>query len=73
MLERMPPLALADLKKGDALLISSSRVSNSGDVTALTLLAGVEPLLTAAPRMPGGNVNAGSWNLDIGMPGMPTE
>jgi hypothetical protein len=73
MLERMPPLVLADLKKGDALLISSGRGSNPADVTALTLLAGVEPLLTAAPRMPGGNVNAGSWNLDIGMPGMPTE
>jgi hypothetical protein len=73
MLERMPPLALADLKKGDALLISSSRGSNPADVTALTLLAGVEPMLTAAPRQPGGNVNVGSWNLDIGMPGMPTE
>jgi hypothetical protein len=73
MLERMPPLVLADLKKGDALLISSSRGGNPADVTALTLLAGVEPLLTAAPRLPGGNVNAGSWNLDIGMPGMPTE
>ncbi len=73
MLERMPPLVLADLKKGDALVISSSRGSNPSEVTALTLLAGVEPLLMAAPRMAGGNVNAGSWNLDIGMPGMPTE
>jgi len=73
VLERMPPLVLADLKKGDALVISSSRGNNPSDVTALTLLAGVEPLLTAAPRMPGGNVNAGNWNLDIGMPGMPTE
>jgi hypothetical protein len=73
MLERMPPLVLADLKKGDALLISGSRGSDPAAVTALTLLAGVEPLLTAAPRLPGGNVNAGNWNLDIGMPGMPTE
>ena len=73
MLERMPVLNLADLKKGDALVISSSRGANPSEVNALTLLAGVEPLLSAAPRMPGGNVNVGSWNLDIGMPGMPTE
>lgn len=73
VLERMPPLNLAELKKGDALLISSSRGSDPAAVTALTLLAGAEPLLAAAPRMPGGSFNAGSWNLDIGMPGMPTE
>jgi hypothetical protein len=73
MLERMPPLVLADLKKGDALVISSGRGGNPAEVTALTLLAGVEPLLMAAPRMAGGSVNAGSWNMDIGMPGMPTE
>ena len=73
MLERMPAVTLAELKKGDALVISSSRGNNPAEVTALTLLAGVEPLLSAAPRMAGGNVNAGSWNLDIGMPGMPTE
>ena len=73
MLERMPALNLADLKKGDAVLISSGKGDNPSDVIALTLLAGVEPLLTAAPRMAGGGVNAGSWNLDIGMPGMPGE
>jgi hypothetical protein len=74
MLERMPAFTLADLKKGDALVISSSRGAKTGDVTAFTLLAGVEPLLMAATRVAGGgSVNAGSWNLDISMPGMPTE
>jgi hypothetical protein len=73
VLERMPPLNLADLKKGDALVISSSRGSDPTVVTALTLLAGAEPLLAAVPRMPGGSFNASSWNLDIGMPGMPSE
>ena len=74
MLERMPKLSLAELKKGDALVVSSSKGGNPADVNALTVLAGVEPLLMAATRMPGGgNYNAGTWNLDIGMPGMPTE
>jgi len=74
MLERMPAFTLADLKKGDALVISSNRGVKTGDVNAFTLLSGVEPLLMAATRAAGGgSVNAGSWNLDIGMPGMPTE
>jgi hypothetical protein len=45
MLNRLPPIKLADLKKGDAVML----VSTDGDteVTAITLLAGVEPLLEA--------------------------
>ncbi len=53
MLSRLPNSSLADLQKGDAVMIVSSSgqtsASNSGDVTAITLLAGVEPILTAAP------------------------
>ncbi len=66
MLERMPPLKLEDLKVGDALIISSTNGADPGQVTAITLVAGVEPILTAAP---GGSQRAamlGSWNLDMG-------
>jgi hypothetical protein len=53
MLSRLPNSSLADLQKGDAVMIVSSSgqtsANNSGDVTAITLLAGVEPILTAAP------------------------
>jgi len=45
MLTMLPPIQLADLKKGDAvMLVSTDGVT---DVTAITLLAGVEPLLEA--------------------------
>jgi len=68
MLERMPPLNVAELKKGDALVISGSRGQDPANVMALTMLAGVEPLLAAAPRQAGGAVNIGNWSLDVGMP-----
>jgi hypothetical protein len=49
ILSRMPPATLADLQKGDAVMIVSTEGSASGEVNAITLLAGVEPILTAAP------------------------
>jgi hypothetical protein len=66
MLERMPALTLAELKAGDALIIASTAGTDSGQVTAITLLAGVEPILTATPA---GNrqVMMGAWNLDMNM------
>ncbi|HTR36503.1 MAG TPA: hypothetical protein VMH80_11405 [Bryobacteraceae bacterium] len=67
ILERMPALALADLKKGDAVIVSSSKVSDGSPLTAIAFIAGVEPFLAAAPRT-GGQVNLGSWNLDVGVP-----
>ena len=48
MLSRMPAVALADLHKGDAVLIVATEGSASGS-TAITLLSGVEPILQAAP------------------------
>ncbi len=67
LLERSPQLALADLKKGDALIISSSRGTNGSPMTAFSLVAGVEPFLAAAPRT-AGQVDLGSWSLNVGMP-----
>ena len=37
------------MQKGDAVMIVSTDGGDSGAVTAITLLAGVEPILTAAP------------------------
>ena len=48
MLNRMPAVTLADLHKGDAVLIVATEGSASG-ATAITLLSGVEPILQAAP------------------------
>ncbi|HTZ81862.1 MAG TPA: DUF5666 domain-containing protein [Candidatus Acidoferrales bacterium] len=48
MLNRMPPVTLSDLHKGDAVLIVATEGSASSS-TAITLLSGVEPILQAAP------------------------
>lgn len=48
MLSRMPAVTLADLHKGDAVLIVATEGSAAGS-TAITMLSGVEPILQAAP------------------------
>jgi hypothetical protein len=48
LLARLPSSTLADLQKGEAVMLVSTQAGDSGSVMAITLLAGVEPLLTAA-------------------------
>jgi hypothetical protein len=50
LLSRLPNSTLADLQKGDAVMIVSTEGGDSGTVTAITLLAGVDAILTAAPN-----------------------
>jgi hypothetical protein len=49
LLNRLPNSKLADLQKGDAIVILSTEGDDKGAVTAIQLVAGVEPILTAAP------------------------
>jgi hypothetical protein len=46
MLSRLPAATLADLHKGDAVMIVATEGSANSDPTAITVLSGVEPLLT---------------------------
>ena len=64
MLSRMPAVTVADLKKGDAVMMVSTEGTTSEGVTAITLVAGVEPIL-AAPN--GGQMFLSPWSL--GSPG----
>lgn len=47
MLSRLPAASLSELNKSDAVMIVSTEGATSGGVTAITLLSGVEPILTA--------------------------
>jgi len=70
MLERMPAIKLDELKPGDAIIVSSTEGADPGQVTAITLVAGVEPILSAAPAGSQRAMMLGSWNLDMNMGGM---
>jgi hypothetical protein len=61
MLDSLGRIPLAELKKGDALMISTTQGADAGHATAIMLLAGVEPLLTASPTATRDIM--GGWNL----------
>lgn len=49
LLEQTPPVALADLHKGDAVYVLATEGTPSGGSTVITLVSGIEPILQAAP------------------------
>jgi hypothetical protein len=49
MLARLPASTLGDLQKGEAVMIVSTVGSATLAPVAVTLLGGVEPILTASP------------------------
>jgi hypothetical protein len=59
-LSRAPAIQFADLKKGDAVMVVST--DGASEVTAITLLAGVEPLLEA----PAAQNLLSSWSMGGG-------
>jgi hypothetical protein len=67
MLSRIPSVTLADLQKEDAVMVVATQGSSSGEVTAITLLGGVEPILTASPNGMSAAALFSGWNL--GAPG----
>ena len=66
MLERLPQMQLSEVNKGDALMIASMAGTEAGSIVAITLVAGVEPIFTAAPQ---GNRQQmmGAWSLETNM------
>jgi hypothetical protein len=59
----MPPATLADLQKGEAVMIVSTEGTEAGGVTAIMLVGGVEPIL-AAPA--GAEQTLAPWDLGGG-------
>jgi hypothetical protein len=64
ILERSPAIPLSDLKPKDAIMVSTTMGTDPTRVTAIMLLAGVEPILTAAPNATRDIM--GTWNLSGG-------
>jgi len=68
MLDRFPNITAADLKAGDVIAVSSTRSGNLDRITAIKLLAGVEPFLRAAQMSPG--QGGPRRQLDLNIPGL---
>lgn len=68
ILSHMPAVTLADLHKGDAVMMVATEGSPSTPSTAINLLSGVEPILRAAPNGSEAMMMT-PWSLGGGMPG----
>lgn len=66
MLDRVPAVELADLNKGDAIILLSTVGASPDQLNAITLLAGVEPILTKPGTR---EMSLGGWSLGGGMGG----
>ncbi len=65
MLEHTPALTLGELKPGDALIAVSTKGAKPSEVTAIILLAGVEPILSARPKG-SSELVLPEWNMGAG-------
>lgn len=63
LLSRLPDSKLADLQKGDVVMIVATEGGEAGAITAVTLLAGVDAILTAAPNQSASTLLS-PWSLN---------
>jgi len=73
MFERLPVIALTDLKPGDVIAVSSSKNGSDQKVTAIKVLAGVGPFITAAQAQAaaqGGRGGRGGAQGGFSIPGL---
>jgi Domain of unknown function (DUF5666) len=67
MLERIPTIAISDLKPGDAVVVSGAAAGpDKGRLIASSIIAGVEPIFQSAPPRQGRSL--GDWSLDMEAP-----
>lgn len=63
ILSRIPSVKLEELQKEDAVMIVAMPGASGNEVTAVTLLGGVEPILTASPDGMSAAALFSGWNL----------
>jgi hypothetical protein len=66
VLKRMPAVTLTDLQKGDAVMIVATQGTANTQPTAITLLSGVDPILSASPNGNRAAMLLSPWNLGGG-------
>jgi hypothetical protein len=63
MLSRMPTISISDLQKGDAVMLVATEGTSTSAPNTITLLTGVDPILTAAPSTAVAATILSPWNL----------
>ena len=58
---RLPAVTISDLQKDEAVMIDSTPGTGGAEVAAITLLSGVEPIITASPSNAAALLNG--WNF----------
>ena len=66
IIDNLPAATLADLKPGEMILLSSSASADPTRVTAITLVAGVEPIFTMLQAMQARQAGAANRPLNLG-------
>ena len=70
LLDQQPTITLADLKAGEPIVVSGAAADDMSKMAATAVVAGVDPILRAAPQNGpdplGGNWNLGGGGGDIG-------
>jgi hypothetical protein len=70
MLERFPNITVGDLKAGDVIAVSSTKTAAIDRITAIKVLAGVEPFLRAAQAQAAAGGQRGQGALSLDIPGL---
>jgi hypothetical protein len=65
IIEQQPSIQLGDLKANDSIIVTGATGNDVNKLVAIALVAGVEPILRAAPNN-GADPLAGSWNMGGG-------
>ncbi len=66
ILDQQPTIELPDLKAGEPVVVTGGPSSDMAKLTATSVVAGVDPILRAAPEK-GADPLAGNWNFgDLG-------
>jgi len=62
LLDQQPTIELADLKAGEPVVVTGGATADMAKLTATSVVAGVDPILRAAPQK-GADPLAGNWNF----------
>lgn len=68
--ERLPVITVAELKAGDMIAVSSTKTDNPSKITAIRLLAGVEPFLNSPQGQNSGGRGRGGQDSNFTIPGL---